>query len=126
MRLQADYYGAAWHDFAVDGHLWCVVRQRCKATLPAVSCRHYCNRWPAAMRSCSPPSPGNVAPAGKGLDSNFRTICTWMSRDGGLTWHDVAPDAYLYVTIDGSGILAMVLHPNEAPATELWISTDVG
>lgn len=69
---------------------------------------------------------GNVAPAGKGLDSTYRTICTWLSRDGGVTWQDVAPDAYLYVTISGTGLLVMALHPNETPATEIRVSTDVG
>ena len=81
---------------------------------------------PAQISGCCTWHAGNVAPKGKGLGSTFRTICTWMSRDGGVTWHDVAPDAYLYAAVDGSGVLAMALHPNEAPASELRISTDLG
>jgi len=67
-----------------------------------------------------------VGNAGRHLDRAADALCTWMSRDGGATWADVAPRASIYEFGDHGGLLAMARHEVDGPAESLSFSSDQG
>ena len=34
-------------------------------------------------------------------------LCTWLSRDGGMTWTDVVDDLYIYEYLNHGNIIVM-------------------
>ena len=45
--------------------------------------------------------------------------CTWLSTDGGVTWSDVADDAYIYEYADWGGVIVMAKTGTNVPADEV-------
>jgi len=66
---------------------------------------------------------GNV---GAHLDFRSEADCTWLSRDGGLTWSDVAPRTSVYEVSDSGGTIMLAAHRSEGPTSELQFSLDQG
>jgi hypothetical protein len=50
---------------------------------------------------------GNLGPEKQGLSIDKENLCTWLSRDGGLTWTDVVDDLYIYEYLDHGNIIVM-------------------
>lgn len=50
---------------------------------------------------------GNLGPERQGLKIDKDQLCTWLSRDGGLTWVDVVDDVYIYEYLNHGNIIAM-------------------
>ncbi|GIL90755.1 hypothetical protein Vretimale_16851 [Volvox reticuliferus] len=75
---------------------------------------------------------GNLASLGAGLDQNSPGLCTWISRDGGVTWEDVAVGAYIYEFADWGGVIVMAKYPGSnmfmrsGLADEILFSVDYG
>jgi sortilin len=67
-----------------------------------------------------------VGNAGRHLDRAADALCTWMSRDGGVSWSDVAPRASIYEFGDHGGLLAMARHEVDGPAESISFSSDQG
>ena len=51
-----------------------------------------------------------VGNTGAHLDVNADQLCTWLSRDGGLSWEDVRDNAHIYEFGDHGGILVTAKH----------------
>ena len=66
---------------------------------------------------------GNV---GVHLDFRSEADCTWLSRDGGVTWADVAPYTAVYEIGAAGGTLLLAAHRSEGPTSELHFSLDQG
>ena len=68
-----------------------------------------------------------VGNTGAYLDLEADQLCTWLSRDGGLSWEDVRETAHIYDFGDHGGILVSAKHGTQvAPlmqplATALWL-----
>lgn len=69
---------------------------------------------------------GNV---GEFLDTVADEVCTWLSNDGGLTWHDIAPGNHIYEFGDsGDLFISLAVHTyavvqpyrGTAPPHSLW------
>ena len=59
------------------------------------------------------------------FDADFQ--CTWLSRDGGYTWEDVAHGMFIYEYGDHGGLVVMGRHRNEGiPTDTLYYSYDQG
>ncbi|KAK9845742.1 hypothetical protein WJX81_001203 [Elliptochloris bilobata] len=67
-----------------------------------------------------------VGNTGEYLEQAADAMCTWLSRDGGATWQDVAPYASIYEYGDYGGLLIMTKHETEGPADSLLFSIDQG
>mmetsp|Transcript_30445 Transcript_30445/g.86055 ORF Transcript_30445/g.86055 Transcript_30445/m.86055 type:complete len:916 (+) Transcript_30445:131-2878(+) len=64
---------------------------------------------------------------GNHLDFDQDFQCTWLSRDGGYTWEDVAHGMFIYEYGDHGGLLLMARHRNqETPTDTLHYSYDQG
>ena len=66
---------------------------------------------------------GNV---GAHLDFTPDADCTWLSRDGGITWEDIYPATAIYEIGDGGGLILMAAHRSEGPTDSLMLSLDQG
>lgn len=66
---------------------------------------------------------GNVGPH---LDMSPDADCTWMSRDGGVTWEDVADDTAIYEVGNHGGVVVMARHASEGPTNVIKFSIDDG
>ena len=53
-------------------------------------------------------------------------LCTWLSTDGGMTWRDVAPSAYIYDYGDYGGVILMAKYSTDGPTNEFLYSLDEG
>jgi hypothetical protein len=42
-------------------------------------------------------------------------LCTWLSRDGGMTWTDVIDDLYIYEYLNHGNIIVMAKFRCAAP-----------
>lgn len=62
------------------------------------------------------PRAGNLGPEKIGLKTDKNDLCTWLSRDGGLTWIDVIDDVYIYEYLNHGNIIAMAKFRCAAPA----------
>jgi sortilin len=51
-----------------------------------------------------------------GLKTDKDTLCTWLSRDGGLTWTDIIDDVYIYEFLNHGNIIAMAKFRCDLPA----------
>ena len=77
-----------------------------------------------------PSAPGVIMAAGNTgnhleFDADFQ--CTWLSRDGGYTWEDVAHGMFIYEYGDHGGLVVMGRHRNEGvPTDTLYYSYDQG
>ncbi|GLI71589.1 hypothetical protein VaNZ11_016826 [Volvox africanus] len=68
---------------------------------------------------------GNVASLGSGLDQSSPELCTWISRDGGVTWADVAVGAYIYEFADWGGVIVMAKYPGQNVYTPSGLADEV-
>ena len=59
---------------------------------------------------------GNLGPEKIGLKTDKNDLCTWLSRDGGLTWVDVIDDVYIYEYLNHGNMIAMAKFRCAAPA----------
>jgi hypothetical protein len=50
---------------------------------------------------------GNLGPEQIGLRTDKDKLCTWLSRDGGITWTDVIDDVYIYEFLNHGNIIAL-------------------
>lgn len=66
---------------------------------------------------------GNVGPH---LDFSPDADCTWLSRDGGLTWEDVKENTAIYEIGNKGGIVVMAAHRSEGPTDTVFFSLDEG
>lgn len=57
---------------------------------------------------------GNLGPEKIGLKTDKNDLCTWLSRDGGLTWVDIIDDVYIYEYLNHGNIIAMAKFRCEA------------
>lgn len=69
---------------------------------------------------------GNLGPEKEGLVLDKDRLCTWLSRDGGITWTDVVDDLYIYEYINHGNAIVMAKFREEGPANELLVSLDQG
>lgn len=67
-----------------------------------------------------------VGNSGEHLDEARDAQCTWLSRNGGETWEDVAQGAHIYEFGDHGGIVVMAPHGTERPASNISFSLDEG
>ena len=67
-----------------------------------------------------------VGNSGEHLDEARDAQCTWLSRNGGETWEDVAEGAFIYEFGDHGGIIVMAPHGTERPASNISFSLDEG
>ena len=67
-----------------------------------------------------------VGNAGPHLDSAADALCTWLSRDGGRTWADVAPRASIYEFGNSGGIVLSARHEADGPTDTVSFSADGG
>uniref|UniRef100_A0A061QZD8 Oligoxyloglucan reducing end-specific cellobiohydrolase n=1 Tax=Tetraselmis sp. GSL018 TaxID=582737 RepID=A0A061QZD8_9CHLO len=64
---------------------------------------------------------------GNHLDWSPEYQCTWLSRDGGFTWEDVARGMFIYEYGDHGGLILMARHRNQGlPTNTLFYSHDQG
>ena len=56
-----------------------------------------------------------VGNTGAYLDVNADQLCTWLSRDGGISWEDVREDAHIYEFGDHGGIMVSAKHGTQVP-----------
>mmetsp|Transcript_9550 Transcript_9550/g.24227 ORF Transcript_9550/g.24227 Transcript_9550/m.24227 type:complete len:902 (+) Transcript_9550:171-2876(+) len=64
---------------------------------------------------------------GNHLEFNPDLQCTWLSRDGGFTWEDVAHGMFIYEYGDHGGLLLLARHRNQGiPTDTLYYSHDQG
>lgn len=68
-------------------------------------------------------STGNV---GAHLDFHPDADCTYISRDGGETWQDIAPNTAIYEVGSTGGTVVMASHRSEGPTDEVQFSLDQG
>ena len=66
---------------------------------------------------------GNVGPH---LDMSPDADCTWMSRDGGVTWEDVAENTAIYEIGNHGGVVVLAAHQSEGPTDAVTFSLDGG
>lgn len=66
---------------------------------------------------------GNV---GSHLNFHPDADCTYMSRDGGTTWFDVADKTAIYELSSSGGTVVMASHRSEGPTNEILFSLDQG
>lgn len=66
---------------------------------------------------------GNV---GHHLDMSPDADCTWLSRDGGLTWEDIAENTAIYEIGNHGGIIVLAAHRSEGPTDTITFSMDAG
>jgi sortilin len=66
---------------------------------------------------------GNV---GAHLDFSPDADCTFLSRDGGATWEDVADNTAIYEIGAAGSIIVMAAHRSEGPADAVRLSLDTG
>ena len=66
---------------------------------------------------------GNV---GAHLDFQQDADCTYLSRDGGQTWTDIAPYTAMYEIGRSGGTIVMAKHGSEGPTSEVQFSLDQG
>lgn len=66
---------------------------------------------------------GNVGPH---LDQSPDGDCTWMSRDGGLSWEDIADNTAIYEIGNHGGIVVIAAHRSEGPTDTVKFSLDQG
>jgi len=66
---------------------------------------------------------GNV---GAYLDFHPDADCTYMSRDGGITWTDIADYTAIYEMSSSGGTIVMASHRSEGPTNEVAFSLDHG
>lgn len=66
---------------------------------------------------------GNV---GSHLDFHPDADCTYLSRDGGETWQDVADNTAIYEIGGTGGTIVMAQHRSEGPTSEIMFSLDQG
>lgn len=73
-------------------------------------------------------APGLVIATGNvGAHLDFKTGgCTFVSRDGGLSWEDVADYVGIYEFGNSGGIIAMAPHKVEGPTDTVYVSPDQG
>lgn len=74
-------------------------------------------------------APGLVMAAGNTgefLDAAADSTCTWLSRDGGFSWEDVANYAAIYEFGDHGSILLTARYQTEEPAESVMFSLDEG
>ena len=50
---------------------------------------------------------GNLGPEKLGLRTNKDELCTWLSRDGGITWTDIIDDVYIYEFLNHGNVIAL-------------------
>ena len=67
-----------------------------------------------------------VGNMGAHLDLAADQLCTWLSRDGGLSWEDVFDGTGVYEFGDHGGLLIIAPHRGQFPATEVRFSIDEG
>lgn len=66
---------------------------------------------------------GNV---GSRLNFHPDADCTYMSRDGGATWFDIADNTAIYELSNSGGTVVMASHRSEGPTNEIAFSLDQG
>jgi len=66
---------------------------------------------------------GNV---GSQLNFHPDADCTYMSRDGGDSWFDVADNTAIYEISNSGGTVVMASHRSEGPTNEISFSLDQG
>ncbi|KAL3138147.1 hypothetical protein ABBQ38_005375 [Trebouxia sp. C0009 RCD-2024] len=74
-------------------------------------------------------APGVIMAAGNTgefLDASADNTCTWLSRDGGLNWEDVADYAAIYEFGDHGSIILTARYQTEEPADSVAFSFDGG
>ena len=74
-------------------------------------------------------APGIIVATGNvGAHLNFHqdADCTYLSRDGGSTWTDVAPYTAIYEIGSSGGTIVMAKHLSEGPTSEVQFSLDQG
>ncbi|EFJ39886.1 hypothetical protein VOLCADRAFT_100398 [Volvox carteri f. nagariensis] len=135
--------GGRWQRIRVDASR--VRHPRCMGTGPAPWYLHLngmgaANEFsvvlPGVYSSTSAPglvmATGNLASLGSGLDQTSPGLCTWLSRDGGVTWEDVAEGAYIYEFADWGGVIVMAKYPGlerytaSGTTEEVMFSMDYG
>ena len=67
-----------------------------------------------------------VGNAGPHLDSAADSLCTWLSRDGGRSWTDVAPRASIYEFGNSGGVILSARHEADGPTDTISFSADGG
>ena len=76
-----------------------------------------------------PGAPGLVMGTGNYgdyLDYSHDAVCTYLSRDGGITWEDVRVGSWIYEYGDHGGVIVMGRHQSIGPADQLHFSLDYG
>lgn len=63
---------------------------------------------------------------GNSLDFSGESLCTYLSRDAGQTWQDVAMGPWMYEFGDHGGVIVIGKHRSQGLATELRFSLDFG
>jgi len=66
---------------------------------------------------------GNFGPY---LDHSEDALCTFISRDAGLTWEDVRPRSHIYEYGDHGGVIVMGQHRSSGPTDHVELSLDFG
>ena len=66
---------------------------------------------------------GNV---GSQLNFHPDADCTYMSRDGGKSWFDIADNTAIYEMSSSGGTVVMAAHRSEGPTNEIAFSLDQG
>eukprot|EP00892_Ulva_mutabilis_P002708 jgi/Ulvmu1/12438/UM009_0090.1 len=131
--------GASWHLISVDpaNVRNTVCKAACQKGQPCYLHLHGASSWvrgsserPAVWASAAAPgivmASGNLGPEKIGLKTDKNDLCTWLSRDGGLTWIDVIDDVYIYEYINHGNMIAMAKFREEGPAEYLHVSLDQG
>lgn len=67
-----------------------------------------------------------VGNTGDHLDFAADDTCTFLTRDGGLTWEDIVPHTAIYEFGDHGGIIVMSKHETTGPTDIISFSLDEG
>lgn len=76
-----------------------------------------------------PSAPGLVLATGNvgaHLDMSPDADCTWMSRDGGVTWENIAENTAIYEIGMHGGVVVLASHRSEGPTDAVTFSLDEG
>jgi sortilin len=131
--------GASWKLIAVDPSkvIHPVCKSSCPKGQPCYLHLHGASSWvrgsterPSVYAAPSAPglvmASGNLGPEKQGLSTDKDKLCTWLSRDGGLTWVDVVDDLYIYEYLNHGNIIVLAKFREEGTTDSVLASLDQG